>query len=416
MKKDEQKSYVLMFVICAAILILVQAWAVWNEVVGKRPWKDYQRKFYSLLIDNINDDIEEEKKRFEDHDVQEEYQEVAQKLEKAKKEFKMSGNQNEFNELEETIRNIRSKELSPLQLQLSDIRNRVLEEEYLYTKDHTEGRKVILDKLKEEASEALSIVEKVKARLAEMQERKIALTTQIEKYENELEPFVAPINKLQERLTLLTRKRPSLQEYQIHIPALNEVDRCKSCHLGIDRDESVSDEQPFKKHPGSYIFLKNHPLNDFGCTVCHEGQGRATTSVEKAHGEVEYWLHPMLRGSLAQASCIKCHERTDDLPGAETVSIGQRLVVEKGCVGCHDVEGFPTVKIGPPLTFVGEKVSYKWLKTWLKDPHETYEKARMPNFMLSDEEIENIADFLESLSRSELETMIAADPEVDEEK
>ncbi|MEK6766198.1 MAG: c-type cytochrome [Planctomycetota bacterium] len=416
MKKEEQKSYVLMYAICAAILIIVQAWAIWNEVVGKRPWKDYQRKFYSLLIDNINDDIEEEKKRFDGPDVQKEYQEVAQKLEKAKKEFKMSGNQNEFNKLEEAIRNIRSKELSPLQLQLSDIRNRVLEEEYLYTKDRTEERKVILDKLKEEASEALSIVEKVKARLAEMQERKIALTTQIEKYEEELKPFVAPINKLQERLTLLTRKRPSLQEYQIHIPALNEVDRCKSCHLGIDRDESISDKQPFKKHPGSYIFLKNHPLKDFGCTVCHEGQGGATTSVEKAHGEVEYWLHPMLRGSLAQASCIKCHERTDDLPGAEMVSMGQRLVVERGCVGCHDVEGFPTVKIGPPLTFVGEKVSYKWLKTWLKDPHETYEKARMPNFMLSDEEIENIADFFEGLSRGELETMIAADPDVDEEK
>lgn len=416
MKKEEQKSYVLMYVICAAILVLVQAWAVWNEVVGKRIWKDYQRKFFSLLIDNVNEDIVEERKRFEGPDVQKEYQEVAQKLEKAKKEFKLSGNQNEFNKLEVAIRNIRSKELSPLQLQLSDIRNRVLEEEYLYTKDRTKERKVILDKLKEEASEELSIVEKVKARLAEMQGRKFALTTQIEKYENELDQFVAPINKLQERLTLLTRKRPSLQEYQIHIPALNEVDRCKSCHLGIDRDESISDEQPFKKHPGSYIFLKNHPLKDFGCTVCHEGQGRATTSVEKAHGEVEYWLHPMLRGSLAQASCIKCHERTDNLPGAEMVSIGQRLVVERGCVGCHDVEGFPTVKIGPPLTFVGEKVSYKWLKTWLKDPHETYEKARMPNFMLSDEEIMNIADFFESLSRSELETMIAADPDVDEEK
>ena len=269
----------------------------------------------------------------------------------------MSGNQNEFNKLEEAIRNIRSKELSPLQLQLSDIRNRVLEEEYLYTKDRTEERKVILDKLKEEASEALSIVEKVKARLAEMQERKIALTTQIEKYEEELKPFVAPINKLQERLTLLTRKRPSLQEYQIHIPALNEVDRCKSCHLGIDRDESISDKQPFKKHPGSYIFLKNHPLKDFGCTVCHEGQGGATTSVEKAHGEVEYWLHPMLRGSLAQASCIKCHERTDDLPGAEMVSMGQRLVVERGCVGCHDVEGFPTVKVGLLLLLLERRLA-----------------------------------------------------------
>lgn len=73
---------------------------------------------------------------------------------------------------------------------------------------------------------------------------------------------------------------------------------------------------------------------------------------------------------------------------------------ERGCTGCHDVDGIPTVKIGPPLSHVGEKISYKWLKKWLKGPHDYYEKARMPNFMLSDEEIRNIADFLVSLSTS----------------
>ncbi len=416
MKKEEQKSYVLMYVICAVILLLVQVWAIWNEVVGKRMWKVYQTKFYSLQVDKVKDDIEEAKKNFQSPDVQVKYQVVNDKLKKAEKEFRMSGNQNEFNKLEEAMRDVRSKELAPLQLQLSDIRNQVMEAEFLFTKNQTEENRLKKEKLENESKKLLAIVEKIKARMSEMQEKKVVFTSEIEKYKKELLPFVAPINKLQEKLTALTRKRPSLQEYQIHIPVLNEVDRCKSCHLGIDSNESISDEQPFKKHPGSYIFLKNHPLKDFGCTVCHEGQGRATTSVEKAHGEVEYWLHPMLRGSLAQASCIKCHERTDDLPGAETVSLGQKLIVERGCIGCHDVEGFPTVKIGPPLTFIGEKVSYKWLKTWLKDPKETYEKARMPNFMLSDEEIKNIADFFVSLSRGELETMIAADPDVDEDK
>lgn len=416
MKKEEQKSYVLMYVICAAILVLVQAWAIWNEVVGKRMWKDYQRKFYSLMVDNVKEDLEVAKENFQSPDVQEKYQVVNDKLKKAEKEFRMSGNQNEFNKLEEAMREVRISELAPLQLKLSDIRNQVMEAEFLYTRNQTEENRLKKEKLENESKKILSIVEKTKARMSEMQEKKVAFTSEIEKHKKGLLPFVAPINKLQEKLTAITRKRPSLQEYQIHIPELNQVDRCKSCHLGIDWNESISDEQPFKKHPGSYIFLKNHPLKDFGCTVCHEGQGRATTSVEKAHGEVEYWLHPMLRGSLAQASCIKCHERTDNLPGAETVSIGQTLVVERGCVGCHDVEGFPTVKIGPPLTFVGEKVSYEWLKTWLRDPHATYEKARMPNFMLSDEEIKNIADFLESLSSGELETMIAADTDVDEEK
>ena len=236
MKKEEQKSYVLMYVICAAILIIVQVWAIWNEVVGKRMWKDYQRKFYSLMVDNAKEDLEEAKENFQSPDVQEKYQVVNDKLKKAEEEFRMSGNQNEFNKLEEAMREVRSKELAPLQLKLSDIRNRVMEAEFLYTRNQTEENRLKKEKLENESKKMLAIVEKIKARMSEMQEKKVAFTSEIEKHKKGLLPFVAPINKLQEKLTAITRKRPSLQEYQIHIPDLNEVDRCKSCHLGIDRE------------------------------------------------------------------------------------------------------------------------------------------------------------------------------------
>ncbi len=415
MKREEQKSFALMYLICSVVLVLVMGWGIWNEVVGKRLWKDYQRKFYSIIEKNVSKELEKEKTRFEIIKKQDDYQVVKRKLENARKEFDLKRNQNEFNRLGSVIHDIRDKELASLNLQLTDVRNKVMEAEYNYTKSQKEEDRLKLEKLKEESKELLAIVDKIKERLEEEQKKKSALTADIDKYESELLVFAAPLNKIKEKYASLKKRRPSLQEYQLHIPDLERVDRCMSCHLGIDKEERVVDEQPFKKHPGSFIFLKNHSLKDFGCTVCHEGQGRATTSVKKAHGEVEYWLKPMLRGSLAQASCKKCHERTDNLPGAETVSIGQKLFVERGCIGCHDVEGFPTVKIGPPLTFVGEKVSYKWLETWLKNPQDYYEKARMPNFMLSDEEIRNIADFFVSLSKSELGVMIAADPDVDEE-
>ena len=143
---------------------------------------------------------------------------------------------------------------------------------------------------------------------------------------------------------------------------------------------------------------------------------RATTSMEEAHGNVEYWLDPLHKGRLVQSSCIMCHESVYGLPGASLIEAGLRLFSEeRGCTGCHDVDGIPTVKIGPPLTHVGEKVSYKWLKKWLADPHDYYEKARMPNFMLSYEEIENIADFLVSLSGGKRDLVVAADPDVDED-
>ena len=89
----------------------------------------------------------------------------------------------------------------------------------------------------------------------------------------------------------------------------DRVDRCMTCHMGINRVDSISEEQPFSSHPRWEVYLKNHPPETFGCVLCHEGQPRAVTDPEKAHGEVKHWLTPMNRGKLAQSSCIKCHEK-----------------------------------------------------------------------------------------------------------
>ena len=416
MRKEEDKSYTLFYFICSLAVAVLMIWAIWDETYTKRIWKDYQKKFYSMVVSKAERELEEEKTKFESVAVQGEYRKVKSKLEKALDNFKESGNQKEYDKLQSEITHVNKKELTPAQLELTDIRNRVLEREYLYTKYQTDEHKDILEQLKKDSTQVFAKVDGIKARVAGLHEKKDALNKEVVKYEKELSPFEVPLKRLEDKLASLKKKRPSIQNYQYHIPELKKVDRCGTCHAGIDKSESFSDIQPFKKHPGSYIFLKNHPMNEFGCTICHEGQGRATTSPKKAHGNVHHWLKPMLLGGLSQANCIKCHERVEDLPGASLIAEGFRLFAkERGCIGCHDVAGVPTVKIGPPLTFVGNKVSYKWLKKWLKDPLSHDEKARMPNFSLPDEEIENIADFLKSLSRKELGLMMAADPDVDED-
>jgi mono/diheme cytochrome c family protein len=416
MKKEEERSYAFLFILASLAIMGTFTWVIWDEVYAGRPWKQLQKKYYSLLTDRVNKEIEEAKTKLTSPEVQKKYQQVTRKLEKAYKEFKKSGNQDEYNKLQAETQYISQKKLSPLQMKLTDMRNRVLEEEYLYTKYQTEEIRERRDKLRNETSKVLVKVNKIKDGLAEKQKRKMLLGAEVEKCEKELEHFMSPIKKLQDKLMALTEKRPSLQAYQLNIEELNRVDRCMSCHVNIQGTEDILKEHPFNTHPGNYIFLKNHLVKRFGCTVCHEGQGRATRSMEEAHGNILYWLDPLHKGRLVQSSCIMCHERVYGLPGAELIAEGLRLFSEeRGCTGCHDVAGIPTVKIGPPLTFVGEKVSYKWIKTWLKNPRDFYEKARMPNFNLPDEEIENIADFLVSLSRSELDLMIAADPDIDEE-
>src|SRR5579871_42400 len=73
---------------------------------------------------------------------------------------------------------------------------------------------------------------------------------------------------------------------QILATDLGQVDRCTSCHQGMDSIATPTmvnnfTENPYKSHPGD--FLKNHPPEKFGCVICHGGQGIATTFLGAAH-------------------------------------------------------------------------------------------------------------------------------------
>ena len=65
---------------------------------------------------------------------------------------------------------------------------------------------------------------------------------------------------------------------QVILKDFNTVDRCVSCHNGIDNPNMADEAVPHAAHSGT--LLKNHPVEKFGCTVCHGGQGRAVTQRE----------------------------------------------------------------------------------------------------------------------------------------
>lgn len=208
---------------------------------------------------------------------------------------------------------------------------------------------------------------------------------------------------------------------QIYIPEMGVVDRCKSCHVGIDRPMSVAARQPFTAHPGRAVFLDPHPSERVGCTVCHAGQGRATSSVSKAHGRVEYWESPLLDRQHTAATCLKCHrDNLETLRGATPLATGAELVRRYACYGCHVVPGFEALpRPGPPLGKIGEKVNYSFLVQWIQSPRSIVADARMPDFGLTDEEAHNVADFLFSFTRRERIDVPAPQPDarlVDEGK
>ena len=183
---------------------------------------------------------------------------------------------------------------------------------------------------------------------------------------------------------------------QIWVQKLDHVDRCITCHLGVKEPALAFSPEPFRTHPQMY-----HDVEEFGCTFCHEGQG-AATDYRESLGRVKYWDSPILQRPYMEASCAKCHKERE-VPNAPILTLGRKLIEESNCVGCHKLDGYQKQWV-PELDGIGAKVDRTWLVSWLKDPLGYFPGTRMPNFLLTDEEANTLADFLlsfKSLPRGE---------------
>jgi mono/diheme cytochrome c family protein len=212
---------------------------------------------------------------------------------------------------------------------------------------------------------------------------------------------------------LLADYRPELD--QIWIPEMNVVDRCTTCHQGILQTSLADDSvpQPFRGHqPVEHV--AQH-VRDWGCTVCHRGQGLAT-EVAEAHETTLAWEQPILPTRYLQATCGTCH-RTE-IAQTPQLNRGRQLLAEFNCIGCHRLEGVDRpAMLAPDLTNIGTKVSREWLYKWLKEPrtiidesgnvavngYEAEEEPRMPKFRLSEPQLLALSGFLSALRAKPLE-------------
>ena len=397
MKKEEEKSYVGLYVFLSFILAATNVWALWNEIVGKRPWKDYQARYYELEYENAKKKYDDAVLAFEQQDEQDLYNAVEQKLDKAKKEFKKPKIQREYKKTLAELRALDKKELAPLRFESIVIRNKMLEEEYQYGKHKRDESKRNILEMDDKSKALAEKIKRIEEKRAELQRQLDGAKGDITKYTKELESHSSNMLQYKEAMANLGSRRPGLQVYQVHLEELNEVDRCMSCHVGINKRESVSEEHPYARHPRKEVYLGKHPPEQFGCAICHEGQARATTSVKKAHGEVEYWLEPMNKGKMAQSSCVKCHDKGEELVGGEETWKAIKLVEELGCYGCHPIEGFDKDKnrmIGPDLIEISSKVNPGWLVSWLQGPKGFRTSTRMPDFKLGESDAMAITSYL----------------------
>ncbi len=193
--------------------------------------------------------------------------------------------------------------------------------------------------------------------------------------------YLSMIRNRSEANTLRRHFQGGIQ--QVWLPELGVVDRCTSCHVGL-KEPTLTDvaQQPYRKHP-----VIPHNLDQFGCTVCHRGQGAATT-VAEAHSSTLAWEQPILPAKYIESSCGQCHR--GPLPGTPQLNLGRNLLSRSGCVHCHTVKlpDGSTMKATddpPSLSHIADKTTREWIYAWLKDPQAYAVTSTMPNFKLSDD-------------------------------
>ncbi len=185
---------------------------------------------------------------------------------------------------------------------------------------------------------------------------------------------------------------------ELHIPAGRQV------ALRLTSDDVIHSFWPPKLAgkldviPGRTNFMTieaDEPGTYFGqcaefCGVSHANMGLRV--VAHTSQDFDEWV----RTNAAAA------ERPNEGAAAE----GAKLFRQKGCASCHTVNGYSAGELGPDLTHLQQRKVFAGatfdlnpqnLRVWLRDPPGEKPGSLMPNLQLSEEEITQLIDYLETL-------------------
>ncbi len=359
--------------ICALLLMLVVAWSLWDEVYGQRPWKNMQREFvaretrYLKRLKKQGNATEKEVR------ASAEYQQLDADAQAAKQAAEPARKENErkikfidqqlaaitepFQEKRGhlTVANYRaetaagSAKKSYLD-EAQQLQNKPVEVQMpVEGTNKTEKKQLNYTQLNEMYTQLKANKAQLLANQAEVLKDYTEKSKQREEYlkDNVFNLTVDQVNKL-----IVRNEKFDFGMHQINVNEYNVVDRCETCHLGVrepltltpvnmkgTKKKSDPFARAFVSHPSPEL-LQIHNPDKFGCASCHGGNGRATTSVEKAHGENEFWLHPLHDKENAEAGCQQCHATDRVVQFAKTLTLGKDLFQQRGCVGCHRFEGY----------------------------------------------------------------------------
>lgn len=485
--RDLKKMHVV-FALSAVVMLVSVLWMMKADHSGE--WRNYQKTAYALEAKLKEQDYEEVLKASQ-ATVQQ--QNLAEKIKQANEN--LAKHKARLVELEQEIADLeQQQDLQSRALKAQSAERDVARANYdLAVRDEAPQER--LDALQAEFDRRQQIVDETSRQLEQTETQLIVLRTErndITSARDEVQDEIRKLTRAVEQAreawlkidpeSTLSRVKRKIMEWPIidgfnshlairqdWLPHLSitlgmtetaRFDRCRSCHVNIDQgtpgapkyphghpdsDEltqwisTASYPHPFSSHPRLDLYTTSvspHPVQKFGCTICHDGNGSGTSFQNAEHGpsdpyeaeqwEEEYgfhpnhfWEYPMRPDRFVESSCVRCHHNVVELgvndefgPTAPNVYAGYRLVEQYGCYGCHEIHGYDSGepigpdlrlepqtaeqaekiasdpsqiagqlrKVGPSLAHVANKTSQDFVRYWTEEPKKFRPTTRMPQF------------------------------------
>ena len=360
--------------ISSLLLVVTLIWSLYDEVVGQRPWKGYQKDFVSKYGEYLETAKERQGKSEKEVKASPEYQDLNRAYEEARDAAKA-----ETDPIDAQVKKLDAKSTAVTE-PFTNARSWIVAKTYqLEVTESESGKNSIRQAIEEKKQEKIpfkmpddegreekksmtfpeldSLYNSLRDEKARLLADRVKLTQPRDAAQKKRDEY------MQDHLGGLTAEQvgglqKKVEDFKFEIKQINVggvvIDRCESCHLGVRepikltrKDMGWTGEDPaedaaataFVSHPNKELF-KTHDPDRFGCSTCHGGNGRGTTSVEKAHGRYEHWLWPMYYKENVEAGCNQCHNRDRVLQGADVLNRGKNLFQVRGCAGCHRYEAF----------------------------------------------------------------------------
>jgi mono/diheme cytochrome c family protein len=447
----EQRSYTKIYGILAVLLFAFTVWAVLDEVLERRPWKDIQADFMEFKVTRLKLERRKELAKIP-VDVR---KGIKKELAAVEKEMNSSAYLATSDKIEDL-----DKDIAKVERKYTFAKSEADETYYYYNKAKTERSDTSsFAKQLREHEKDMAVYQKEMDGLQKNRADLVAKVMPVQKRQKAIEKLrdsvmagvIAIDRKIEatesmvigvKQTVLLNYEKTSFNNFKMR------VDRCETCHLSYSdplfkNDTLVSTDKAevkqwlkankyndaehytikklgekqdttvavvsalFRLHPNVNMFIKGHKVGEpagpgvLGCTSCHGGQGPSITSTEFAHGFERHWTDPLATGHYVESSCQSCHSSKMDFENAQWISMGKKLFTDFGCWGCHQMNAFDGMPQGqgPSLLAVSKKVTPEWIYKWVLSPRGWEHNTRMPNFMFAPDEAKAVTAFLVNASK-----------------